>query len=209
MLEQIKKTDISFPLLPIIWGHACITYRGTILQKSPFDYVLFRMVIEKIKPDLIIEIGCQNGGGALYMADIMEKIGDGSGIVHTIDVQDARTDLVKEHPRIKYFGKGWQNYDITNAEGFKNIMVIDDGAHNYLDCIGALRKFSHLVPSGGSYIVEDGIVSRYDWKMFDGGPQRAIDEFFAENDDFKVDRFWCDFFGENATFNMNGYLKKK
>jgi hypothetical protein len=27
--------------------------------------------------------------------------------------------------------------------------------------------------------------------------------------EFFVDRKWCDMFGKNATFNVNGYLKKK
>lgn len=29
-----------------------------------------------------------------------------------------------------------------------------------------------------------------------------------ENDDFIIDRELCDLFGKNATFNVNGFLKK-
>jgi hypothetical protein len=35
-----------------------------------------------------------------------------------------------------------------------------------------------------------------------------MDEIINNNKDFTVDRKWCDFYGENATFNPNGYLKR-
>ena len=43
---------------------------------------------------------------------------------------------------------------------------------------------------------------------YSGGPIRAVAEFIEKNNNFFVDRKWCDFFGKNATFNVNGFLKK-
>jgi cephalosporin hydroxylase len=58
-------------------------------------------------------------------------------------------------------------------------------------------------------IVEDGIIGELGMKNeFHGGPLKAIDEFLRTNQDFEVDRHWCDFFGRNVTFNVNGYLKR-
>ena len=57
--------------------------------------------------------------------------------------------------------------------------------------------------------MEDGIVNELGWeKEFNGGPQKALKEFLERNSSFIVDKKWCNFFGVNATFNVNGYLKK-
>ena len=44
--------------------------------------------------------------------------------------------------------------------------------------------------------------------MFKGGPCKAIREFLPKHPEFIVERKWCDFFGKNATNNVNGFLKK-
>jgi cephalosporin hydroxylase len=66
------------------------------------------------------------------------------------------------------------------------------------------------VVSKNSYlIVEDGIVDKLGVsKIFNGGPCKAIREFLPQHPEFVVERKWCDFFGKNATNNVNGFLKK-
>ena len=165
------------------------------------------MIINEIKPDLIIEVGTNKGGGALYMADILDTIG--KGVIHTIDIEKKSDPSLLNHPRIKLFTDGWEHYDLKQAEGFAKILVIEDGAHTYECSIGAIEKLAHLVTVGSYLIVEDGILDELGMKeKFNGGPVRAIDEFLAHNKDFVIDRGWCDLFGKNATFNVNGYLKR-
>jgi len=110
----------------------------------------------------------------------------------------------------EYFvNKGWEGYDIKEASGFKKILVIEDASHMYEDTLGALKKFSPIVSVGSYFIVEDGIVSELGRdEGFHGGPLRATREFVKENNNFEIDRKYCDMFGKNATFNVNGYLKK-
>jgi cephalosporin hydroxylase len=166
------------------------------------------MLIFEIKPDLIIEIGTNKGGTALYFADLMDIIGYGE--VHTIDIlKDYADPLLNSHSRIKQFTDGYQNYDLDHAKNFKNILVIEDGSHTYEDTIGAILKFSPIVTKGSYLIVEDGIVSELGMNnRFNGGPLKAIKEFMNGNGDFEIDKKWCDMFGINATFNVDGYLKK-
>ena len=190
-------------------GHFGISYRGINTVKCPFDYVLYQMIIMGVKPDLIIEIGSFQGGSALYYSDLLQLLNNG-GQVHTIDIQDyINSDLVKNNPNIKIFGGGYQNYDLNNANGFNNILVIDDGSHQYQDVLQAFEKFSGLVGKDSYYIVEDGVVTYLGVDgNFSGGPLKAIDEIISQSKDFVVDRKYCDFFGTNATFNPNGYLKR-
>jgi cephalosporin hydroxylase len=198
---------IEFNVKTITEGHHKVSYRGVKAIRCPFDYVLYQMILHEVQPDLIIEIGTNAGGGALYLADLMDKIGH--GVIHTIDIVDmVKSDLVINHPRIIRFQGGFQNYDIKNAEGFNKILVIDDGSHLYENVLESLFKFKDLVSIGSYFIVEDGIISELNLPEYHGGPTRAIGEFIEKTNEFIIDRKWCDFFGKNATFNINGFLKK-
>ena len=202
-----KDEKVKFDSSTISDGHLKVTYRGVSACRCPFDYCIYQMILFKIKPDLVIEIGTSHGGGALYIADLMNIIGH--GIVHSIDIEKKTEDLVTAHPRIKLFTEGWEKYDISDAKQFSKVLIIEDASHMYEGTLGALQKFSTLVSLESYFIVEDGIVSDLGRdKGFHGGPLKAIREFMTSNNDFEVDRSYCDMFGKNATFNVNGYLKR-
>ena len=198
----------SFKLSGVDKGHYHVTYKGVTAIKCPFDYTIYQMLIMSIKPDLIIEIGTHQGGSALYLADLLEI--NSKGMVHTIDLPENKEDhSLHAHPRIKVFKSGLMEYDTGILSAFPVILVIDDGSHQYRDCLDALVKFSPYVSKGSYFIMEDGIINELGReKEFNGGPQRAIREFLQNNKDFEIDRKYCDFFGHNATFNVNGYLKR-
>lgn len=190
-------------------GSFKVEYRGVKAQRCPFDYVIYQMILSELRPDLVIEVGTNFGGGALYLADLMEIMGH--GMLHAIDIRNAATsELVQGHPRIKMFTEGWDKYDTREAEGNKKVLVIEDSSHTYENTIGVMRKFAPLVTPGSYLIVEDGIVTAIGMqKKYDGGPLRAIKDFLNETTDFHIDRKRCDMFGKNATFNIDGYLKKR
>jgi cephalosporin hydroxylase len=208
-----NKNKVRFNSETIYRGQFNIKYRGVPAWKCPFDYVIYQMIMEEVNPDLIVEIGTNYGGSALYFADLCELMGN--GIVHTIDVVDKVTDLkVKNNNRIKRFLNGWKGYDVELLSSYKKILIIDDGSHEYEDVLGALEKLSKYVSVGSYYIVEDGIIDELaslkvlDAKKYCGGPIKAISKFLSQNKNFEIDKKWCNFFGQNATFNVNGYLKR-
>ncbi len=205
LFKRNKRVD--FDIHTICAGHHNVNYRGIKAIRSPFDYVLYQMILFEQKPDLVIEIGTNHGGGALYLADLMNLIGHGE--IHTIDIEDRCHEMVRTHPRISTFLGGWQGYNTSLAEKYTNVLIIEDGAHTYEDTLAILRKFAYLVKKDSYFIIEDGIVNELGIeKEYNGGPLRAIDEFLSENNSFGIDRNWCDFFGKNATFNVDGYLKR-
>jgi cephalosporin hydroxylase len=203
-----KHITSKFDIKTIEQGHHKILYRGVKSLKCPFDYVMYQMIINEIKPDLIIEIGSFYGGNTLYLADLLNILNKGE--VHTIDIENYITsDLITEHPRIKRFLGGYKNYDLNLTKDFQTILVIDDGSHQYQDVLNAFEKFQNVVSLNSYYIIEDGVLSELGYsKSHNGGPLKAIDEIMVDNTNYYIDRKWCDFFGENATFNPNGFLKK-
>lgn len=207
-LRYIPRDErVGFNVRTINAGHFAVKYRGIEMVRCPFDYVMYQMIVSEIKPDLIIEIGTNVGGTTLYLADLMDKIGHGE--IHSIDIDQHSDKTVAKHPRVKLFFNGWAEYDLDLAKPFNKILVIEDSSHTYENTLSALEKFWNLVSIGSYFIVEDGILSRLGRERgFHGGPLRAIREFLGKNDHFTVDRKYCDMFGKNATWNVNGYLKR-
>ena len=202
------KPDTKYKLQGIYQGHHRVTYKGVPAIKCPFDYVLYQMLIADLKPDLIVEIGTNKGGSALYLGDLLEL--NGKGEIHTIDLPSNNEDqLLHKHPRIRVFKPGYEQYDTALLHNAGTILVIEDGSHQYRDSIACLEKFGSFVTKGSYYIVEDGIVNDLGMeKEFNGGPCKAINEYLQQHPEYIIDRRYCDFFGKNATFNTNGYLKK-
>lgn len=202
-----KDEQVKISVQSIYEGHHHVTYKGIRAIRCPFDYVIYQMIINEVKPDLVIEIGTNIGGGALYIADLLDS--NGIGILHTIDIVDMVDPKVKEHSRIKFFAEGWENYDLTLTKGYERILIIEDASHMYKDSIGILNKFHQIVSVGSYFIIEDGIINELGLeKEYEGGPLKAVREFLPIHPEYSVDRKWCDMFGKNATFNVNGYLKK-
>lgn len=209
MLNIFTPADeqVSFNTNSIYHGHLKVTYKDIKAIRSPFDYIIYQMIIFEEKPDLVIEIGTNIGGGALYLADLLEL--NGHGLLHTIDIKKQYDPVLEQHPRINLFMEGWENYDLEQTAPFKKVLVIDDGSHEYESTLGAMEKFAPVVTPGSYMIVEDGIIDKLGLKARHfGGPLKAIRAFMKVHPEFTVDRKWCDLFGKNATFNVNGYLKK-
>jgi len=211
MIEKMFRIGkkVNFSLKDIDKGHHKVTYRGVPAIKCPFDYVIYQMIVFKVQPDLIIEIGTNAGGSSLYLADLLEL--NKKGELHTIDLPENKEHhSLLSHSRIKLFKNGFENYPTAELSKFKTILVIEDGSHMYEDSLAALNKFAPFVSSGSYYIVEDGIINNLGRKKeYDGGPIRAIKEFISTNNEFSVDKKWCNFFGINVTFNIYGYLLRK
>jgi cephalosporin hydroxylase len=191
----------------IFRGHLRVSYRGVQAIRCPFDYVIYQMILYEVQPDLVIEVGTNIGGGALYLADLLSNLQH--GILHTIDIKPQSAAILSDHPRIRLFTNGYENYDIDNARSFGKVLVIEDASHMYEDSLGIMTRFAPVVTPGSYLIVEDGIVNELGMgRRYHGGPLRAINEFLKTHPEFEIDRQWCDYFGQNATFNVNGYLRK-
>ena len=46
------------------------------------------------------------------------------------------------------------------------------------------------------------------YDQYENGPNRAIATFLEETlGRYEIDRSYCDYYGENVTWNTNGYIK--
>ncbi len=111
-----------------------------------------------------------------------------------------------EHPRITFHeGSGRSLGDIFTppmlAECARPLLVIDDADHTRETSLAVMNYFHPHLRKGEYMVIEDGLTAQ--------GPRDAIGEFLpAHSGTWAVDPFYCDFFGYNATWCVNGFLRR-
>ena len=185
-------------------------YKGRQTIKNPFDLALYSLLIWRLQPRTIIEIGTNQGGTTLWLADQLTAYGI-DGKVHSLDIVPV---VMPPDPRIVlHTGDALQIDKIFPADWLvtqpRPLLVIDDGDHSHASVLTVLDHFGPQMRSGEYIIVEDGNVNDLGVaRDFDGGPHRAIVEFLGRRTPFEIDRSYCDFYGRNVTWNTDGYLRR-
>jgi cephalosporin hydroxylase len=196
-------------LLNLQRGILGYSYKGIDCFKCPFDLALYQRLIWNLKPRTIIEIGTWKGGSALWFADLMETYGI-DGHLHGLDILEPPP---LKNPRITFHrGDVMQLKNIFPLRWLETLprpfLVIDDCGHFAEMTTAVLDHFAPVMRSGEYIIVEDAI--GYEMlvdEQYNGGPRAALKSFLARTDRFSVDHEYCDYFGPNVTWNVNGYLK--
>jgi cephalosporin hydroxylase len=184
------------------------TWLGVRVFKCPLDLWIYQELIDRIRPDLVVETGTAAGGSALFLASCLDLVGNGR--VVTVDVLDRRDR--PEHGRITYLtGSSVSDAIVgeisTAAAASTSVLVILDSDHSAAHVLQELRKYAPLVTPGSYLIVEDTNVNGHPiLPSFGPGPYEAVETFLAESSDFVRDPECEKFF---MTFNPGGYLRRR
>jgi cephalosporin hydroxylase len=180
---------------------------GVPALKCPLDLWTYQEIIYETRPDIIVECGTANGGGALFLASICDLVRNGRVI--TVDTKES--NVRPRHERITYLTGSTVDEETVGRirrtiTGADKVMVILDSDHTKDHVRKELRLYSDLVTVGNYLIVEDTNINGHPvLKSFGPGPMEAVQEFLAENEDFIIDKSREKFF---MTFNPEGYLKR-
>ena len=210
--ERRGGSDIGLPLLQSIQkGTMAYSYRGVPTWKSPFDWALYPLVLWEIRPKTIIEIGSNRGGSALWFADTMRSF-ELPVHIHSIDVNlvtDVRDPDVTFHRGDAEHLENHITADFMAALP-RPLMVIEDSSHMMTTTLAVLNFFHPHLSAGEYIIAEDGIVTDMGRATeLGGGPRAAIAAFLDAHDEFVIDTRYCDWFGKNATYAVNGFLRRR
>lgn len=214
----MKRDDLPRSLLPLdvleamqrgIMSHA---YRGIDCYKCPMDLAIYQRLIWETQPRTIIEIGTAKGGSALWLADQLSIYGVEAFEVHSYDIA---TPPAWRDRRIT-FHQG-DAYDLSTqmpaswvAGRPRPLLVIEDSAHTSGVTTAVLEHFAPLMQRDEYIIVEDGIIHEMNADdRYDGGPRKALAAFIEAHPEFVVDERWCNYYGPNVTWNVNGYLRRR
>lgn len=182
-------------------------WMGSRALKSPFDLWVYQEIIFETKPDLIIETGTHNGGSTLYLAHLLELMGEGKVLSIDIDPKDG----LPEHPRIEYVKASSTAAETVEmcrkaASEAKRVMLILDSDHSRDHVFREMQLLAELVTPGCYMIVEDGNVNGHPvFKAHGPGPYEAIADYMATNKFFEIDKSRERFL---VTFHPNGFMKR-
>ncbi len=178
------------------------------MSKFPEDLRVYEHLLWASRADIVVELGAQFGGSALWFRDRLRaleqygRIRAGKVISIDIDLAAARAALSAADPN---YGE-----TITLLEGDirermladrvwelvpggSRCFVIEDSAHAYDTTWGALTGFARLIPIDGYFVVEDGCVDVDEMRLSESWPRGvlpALDAWLAtaEGSEFKVRR---------------------
>lgn len=201
-------SEIPYELLmKIQQGTMAYRYRGLPLLKNPFDLALYPLLLEAVRPATLIEIGSYGGGSAVWFAEqqpgmrvVSVDLEPPHGVEHT-NVEFLRGDACR---------LGATLTDERMASIARPLLVIEDSSHVAGTTAAVLDFFDRWLRAGEYIVVEDGILTAMcAAATYDGGPLRAIHEFLERtNGRYEIDRSYCDYFGRNVTWNVDGYLRR-
>jgi cephalosporin hydroxylase len=183
-----------------------LSWFGYEVRKCPLDLWGYQELLVRTRPDLVIETGTLFGGSALFMATVMDVIGQGRVITIDLEAKPGRP----VHPRISYWtGSSVDAAIVAEAKaaaGGKRAMVVLDSNHTAGHVAQEIASYSPLVHVGDYLVVEDTNVNGHPtYPDFGPGPMEAVEKFLATTTDFVVDER-CERF--LMTLNPRGYLRR-
>lgn len=212
---MIRPYQTSFPsdfLRDYQTGVMAYRYKGKPCLKSPIDLAIYLQVLWNERPRTIFEIGSGAGGSAVFFSDVAASY----------DLKAEIVSIDREPPGAPGAGNiRFLSGDVLDLETVfaRNDLfslphpwfVIEDSAHTYAGCAAALRFFGQHLCSGELLVMEDGILDDLGMsETYQGGPNRAIAEIGEQSPElFEVVTNYANMFGRNATYNPNGYLRRK
>jgi cephalosporin hydroxylase len=192
-------------------GALAYTYKGIPTLKDPFDWALYPKLLWDVRPHTIIEVGSNQGGSAAWLADTMRAYGLACQI-HSIDINRVALRL----PDVVFHQGDANLLERSFSADFmrslpRPLLVIEDASHQMATTLAVLNFFHNWLATGEYIIIEDGIITDMgDAGAYGGGPRAAVEHFIGNHpSEYEIDSRYCDRFGANVTWNVNGFLRRR
>ena len=195
MFDTLDKYDYSY-----LWS-----WLGVPIIQMPADIMATQEVIWTTKPDVIVECGVARGGSVLFMASILELIGNGKVVGVDIDIRQPARDSIENHPmskRVTLIEGGSVDVETVamvrkEIPGRARVMVILDSDHSRDHVLEECRTYGPMVTPGCYLVVADTIVAhlpddstaRHRSRVLEKGnePAAAAKLYLAEAKEFEID----------------------
>ena len=195
--SKIPTTDRLFDELPFITSqgtHSLIKWKEQTIYKTTFDLTIYSMLLQEVRPEVIIELGSGSGGSAIWLADTAAAIGLDTHI-YSFDINKP---LIK-HDKVTFIEEDLTKINQKNKpaywELFKGKKIIIEDAH--VNIKEVLNLFDTILRKNDYLIIEDSNIK-----------QEIISHFLIEKEvKYKLDQFFLDFFGTNVTCCTNSIFK--
>jgi cephalosporin hydroxylase len=188
-VEQRLELPLRGYWLDRVAQHTHDRYAGVRISKFPEDLRVYEHLMWANRTSVVIEIGTDRGGSALWFRDRLRTLAAYGLIaefrVVTIDIQaeDVRPHLDGADSR-------WEeNISLVSGDVCDESLpiqvakllprearcfVVEDSAHVYATTMAALTGFARFVPPGGFFMVEDGCVDIAAMRLEEDWPRGVL-----------------------------------
>eukprot|EP00929_Paragymnodinium_shiwhaense_P088084 TRINITY_DN48292_c0_g1_i1.p1 TRINITY_DN48292_c0_g1~~TRINITY_DN48292_c0_g1_i1.p1 ORF type:complete len:356 (-),score=34.80 TRINITY_DN48292_c0_g1_i1:93-1160(-) len=189
--------DLMFENLAMF---AHTSWFGVASQQDPSDAFALSSLLWRVQPDLLIELGTNTGGGAIFYATVMREYNPNS-LVLTIDPKDPAIDWSRAnkgcsdcvdvrctsiwHTHVEFLkGLSRDPHVLARvrelAKTYSKVIVMHDGSHFYEDVFEDLKVYDEITSVGSYMVVQDTKMTRmYKPLNGDGFPLGAAQDFMA------------------------------
>jgi cephalosporin hydroxylase len=195
LVTKLDEYDYSY-----LWS-----WMGIPIIQMPADIMATQEIIWSTKPDIIIETGVARGGSVLFMASMLELLGNGEVIGVDVDIRQHNREAIETHSmskRVTLIEGGSVDKDVLEKvkalipENAK-VMVVLDSDHSRDHVLAECRAYGQLVTEGCYLVVADTLVghvteenapkkrSKIWYKGND--PLSALQDYMDETDRFAID----------------------
>lgn len=193
-LTGTKRSLLPQDLLMSQGTHSIMKWKQHDVYKTVFDFAIYWMIMDEIKPRVIVELGSGPGGSAIWFADMASALGFETH-VYSYDIK--KPDLT--YPNVTFIEYDLEGISSTNPLPFKErftgpILVSEDAHVNVKNVLLAMDSF---LSTGDYLFVEDSGIKQNDISAFLDSAEK----------DYHVDRYYLDFFGKNGSSAVDSIFK--
>jgi cephalosporin hydroxylase len=169
--------------------HTGDRYAGVPISKFPEDLRVYEHLIWASRANVVIEVGAEHGGSALWFRDRLVSFARYRGgeeprvISIDLDTATARRNLEAADPAFEE-QIALVEADVTDPALPERIsallptesrcLVVEDSLHVYETTAAALRGVARFVPEGGFFVVEDGCVDIEEMRASEDWPRGVL-----------------------------------
>jgi len=186
-----QESDIRSPERMMSQGKSeCLTWKGSMLFKTVFDFAILPMLLSELRPATILEIGSGTGASAKWMADLVQLLG------LSAEVYSTDKDRIEE----QYAGVHFLSGDCCSPKSLFPVELLRDAPRPYLvledahiNVAEVLCYIDRFLIKGDYLLVEDSLLK--------GDALNAL--LRRRPQSYLVDTRYTDYFGRNATSAIN------
>lgn len=202
------------------------SWLGRPIIQLPDDMIRIQEVLERVRPDVILESGIAHGGSLVYYASLCRLLGRGRVVGIDIEIRPHNRTAIEAHPLFDLItlieGSSVDPQTVAAAtaeiaEG-ETVLVILDSNHTAEHVRAELEAYAPLVSVGSYVVVMDGVMrlvadtprGEPEWES--DNPIAAVEEFVADHPEFQLEQPPWPFneseLRANVTHWPRGYLRR-